>query len=350
MFAGASGKKYIDLRPVLVAVGHLGRRARAAIIGYCPAIYLLCTSLVLLAIYIDSARVMAKPVDSLPVAAINSFPGEGQEILWAKDCSLDYGGGCVTEAHLGPVGEPDVGEGLNNEIFPIFVLEDEAITEIWSQQQPVEGLLMAAGFTLGGGDRVEPEGSVSPRSEIRIFRETSNLDRGSTGTGREIVTAIPDEGAPCSHAGSREAANPGLSGALEGAHEMLNIVGRIAINSVIEVTATAYCPGTPGSGCPLNSQGHAFCTGCYNDGYTYTGKKAVQGEGTLESPRMIAVDPRIIPLGSLVYLEGIGFAIAEDIGGAIKGNRIDLFFDLHQDTSKFGLQKGIRLYLLAGNG
>ena len=131
---------------------------------------------------------------------------------------------------------------------------------------------------------------------------------------------------------------------------MLNIVGRIAINSVIEVTATAYCPGTPGSGCPLNSQGHAFCTGCYNDGYTYTGKKAVQGEGTLESPRMIAVDPRIIPLGSLVYLEGIGFAIAEDIGGAIKGNRIDLFFDLHQDTSKFGLQKGIRLYLLAGNG
>ncbi|HHX87504.1 MAG TPA: hypothetical protein GX693_04905, partial [Firmicutes bacterium] len=133
--------------------------------------------------------------------------------------------------------------------------------------------------------------------------------------------------------------------------EVLDWAGTaIKFNQVIVVTATAYCPGTPESGCPLNSQGRSLCTDWYNDGYTYTGKKAVQGEGTLDSPRIVAVDPRIIPLSSKIYLEGIGFAVAEDIGGSIQGNRIDILFNLHQDALKFGLRKGIKLYVLAGTG
>ena len=39
---------------------------------------------------------------------------------------------------------------------------------------------------------------------------------------------------------------------------------------------------------------------------------------------MIAVDPNVIPLGSKVYVEGYGEAIAADTGGAIKGNKIDV--------------------------
>ena len=61
---------------------------------------------------------------------------------------------------------------------------------------------------------------------------------------------------------------------------------------------------------------------------------------------MVAVDPRVIPLRSMLYIEGFGFARAEDIGGAIKGNKIDILFDKHSDVARFGVKYGIKVYLL----
>jgi 3D (Asp-Asp-Asp) domain-containing protein len=53
----------------------------------------------------------------------------------------------------------------------------------------------------------------------------------------------------------------------------------------------------------------------------------------------VAVDPRVIPLGSLVYVEGYGFALASDTGSAIKGNRIDLCYPDWGTADRYGVKK-----------
>lgn len=61
---------------------------------------------------------------------------------------------------------------------------------------------------------------------------------------------------------------------------------------------------------------------------------------------MVAVDPRIIPLGTKIYVEGYGIAIAGDTGGAIKGHIVDLFFNSESECQRFGRQYGLKVYIL----
>lgn len=74
----------------------------------------------------------------------------------------------------------------------------------------------------------------------------------------------------------------------------------------------------------------AECCGRWADGITYTGTEATPD-------RTVAVDPTVIPLGSTVLIDGQEY-VAEDIGGAIKGARIDIFFPTHQAALQFGVQ------------
>ena len=61
---------------------------------------------------------------------------------------------------------------------------------------------------------------------------------------------------------------------------------------------------------------------------------------------MVAVDPNVIPLGTKIYVEGYGIAIAGDTGGAIKGNIVDLFFNSESECYQFGRQHGLKVYIL----
>lgn len=89
------------------------------------------------------------------------------------------------------------------------------------------------------------------------------------------------------------------------------------IQSLGTFRLTAYCD------CEI-------CCDQWADGITYTGTEATP-------ERTIAVDPSVIPLGSTIYINGQPY-IAEDIGGAIKGNRIDIFFPTHNEALQFGVQ------------
>lgn len=60
--------------------------------------------------------------------------------------------------------------------------------------------------------------------------------------------------------------------------------------------------------------------------------------------KTIAVDPQVIPYGSKVYIEGYGWRIAEDCGGAVKGNHIDIAVETHAQALSMGtLQGGVWL-------
>jgi len=56
--------------------------------------------------------------------------------------------------------------------------------------------------------------------------------------------------------------------------------------------------------------------------------------------RTVAVDPKIIPLGSRIYIEGLGERIAEDIGGGVKGHHIDVYLGTVPQAFHFGVQRG----------
>lgn len=70
----------------------------------------------------------------------------------------------------------------------------------------------------------------------------------------------------------------------------------------------------------------------YRDGLTALNRPAVSGY-------TLAVDPRVIPFDSFVYIPGIGWRVAEDVGGAIKGYRIDVLMETTKAAMKFGRQK-----------
>lgn len=61
--------------------------------------------------------------------------------------------------------------------------------------------------------------------------------------------------------------------------------------------------------------------------------------GTHTAPGTIAVDPRVIPLGSIVYVPGYGYGRARDTGGAIKGARLDVWFGSCARARQWGVKR-----------
>ena len=86
----------------------------------------------------------------------------------------------------------------------------------------------------------------------------------------------------------------------------------------------------------------AYC----NDAYTSTGLRTHRDPNGIST---VAIDPTVIPYGSKLYVPGYGYAIAADCGGAIKGNRIDLFMLSEAECFAFG-RRAVTVYLVADPG
>lgn len=82
-----------------------------------------------------------------------------------------------------------------------------------------------------------------------------------------------------------------------------------------------------------------YCTETYKHicgmgaGITATGTKVTAG-------RTVAVDPKVIPYGTQIYIEGYGWRIAEDCGGAVKNKQIDIAVGMHNEALSMGVSNG----------
>ena len=71
--------------------------------------------------------------------------------------------------------------------------------------------------------------------------------------------------------------------------------------------------------------------------YTWTGYRTATG--TWPSRGTVATDPRVIPLGTELHIEGYGPAVAADTGGAIQGQKLDLYMDTEHECWQWGRRK-----------
>ncbi|WP_120169837.1 3D domain-containing protein [Thermohalobacter berrensis] len=127
------------------------------------------------------------------------------------------------------------------------------------------------------------------------------------------------------------------------------------VNEVIEKGTKDYLVSSRGN---IRFKGSIIMTAtAYDLSYESTGKRpgdkgyGITASGTRARRGVVAVDPNVIPLGTKLYIKSLdgsedyGFAVAEDTGGAIKGNRIDVFIPDREEALRFGIRK-VKVYIL----
>lgn len=105
-------------------------------------------------------------------------------------------------------------------------------------------------------------------------------------------------------------------------------LGNLKYKKKITMKSTAYTAGPESTGKRPGQPGY---------GITASGMKARKG--------VVAVDRSLIPFGTKLYIEGYGMAIAADTGGAIKGNKIDVFMNSYNDAINWGV-RNVNVYFL----
>ncbi|MGE5508201.1 MAG: ubiquitin-like domain-containing protein [Chitinophagales bacterium] len=243
---------------------------------------------------------------------------------------------------------------------PVTVTVDGKTVSLLTPKQTVKEALAASGVSLGKLDRTEPglsapvtaglaivvhrvveqdkiEQQVLPYQVLR--RQDPDLERGQTrivkagvkGLKERTIRIRLEDGKLISRTlvAERVVRQPAAELVAVGTKKVVRTLrtSRGAIYRYTErrtMVATAYDPGPKSNGPSAT-------------GYTYLGLKAGYG--------IVAVDPRVIPLRSRLYIPGYGEALAGDTGGAIKGNRIDLGFNTYEEAMDFGRRK-VDVYIL----
>jgi uncharacterized protein YabE (DUF348 family) len=244
--------------------------------------------------------------------------------------------------------------------FKVKIKANGQMKEFYTIAQPVKNVLCAAKIGYDKDDKVSPplDEVVKPEQKIKVvkvssqiitkrvsinpateYRKDKDMERGQEKIVRQGKAGLAERQVKIVYEDGKEVDRFQMNQKV--IQPVVNAVVARGIRAVtwtlttsrgsfryVEVKnmlATAYYPGPESCG-----KYAAF-------GETYTGKKAGFG--------LVAVDPRVIKLGTKLYIEGYGRAEAADIGGAIKGNRIDLCYETYREAAMYG-SKRIKVYIL----
>lgn len=222
--------------------------------------------------------------------------------------------------------------------------------QVWSTSATVADFLTQQGIILNEFDRVEPSLSETVKKDgvinvIRVEKVTDVVEE-------PIQFAVITKKDESLEKGKQITVNEGRQGIVSREYEVIlengNEVSRTLMNeqSVREKLDKVVAVGTKelefqvsrgaetGTEFYVNTTAYtAYCNGC--SGRTATGFDLRANPGA----KVIAVDPRVIPLGTKVFVEGYGYAVAADTGGAIKGHKIDVFFPTKAEAFRWGVRK-----------
>ncbi|MER2169796.1 MAG: ubiquitin-like domain-containing protein [Psychrobacillus psychrodurans] len=240
--------------------------------------------------------------------------------------------------------------------FEVTLLDGNEEKKVWSTSTTVADFLKLYNIQLSEFDRVKQKMDelVVPNSEIQVVRVEKVTDVVEEETNFAVETKKEDSLLK----GKEKVVQDGVNGTVSRTYEVVKENGKeVSRNMVNEkiikeptkkvvavgtkvVTASvsrgANSSATPSTGKEFYVTATAYtasCNGC--SGVTATGVNLKSNPNL----KIIAVDPGVIPLGSKVWVEGYGYAVAGDTGGAIKGNKIDVFMPSKSKAYDFGRQK-----------
>lgn len=232
--------------------------------------------------------------------------------------------------------------------IPVVLVADGTERKVYTTVKTVGDLLDEQGITLGEEDSVSParEEAVRPGMKIEVTRQRT-----------EIVTEevlLPNQtikqSDPSLPVGQKEVVQPGQPGLEKKVWEITYRNGkeynrRLLASEVIRQPVNRVVKA--GANKVISRGGrtvrYSRALEMVATAYTYTGNNTASGVPPRQG--VVAVDPRVIPLGTRLYVEGYGFGTALDTGGAIKGNRIDVFMESRAQAYRWGKRK-VTVYVL----
>lgn len=235
--------------------------------------------------------------------------------------------------------------------FPLTVVVGGEEQQTWTTEQTVAKLLEQESIELGDLDRVEPDLDqvVTEDSVVNVVRVESVTDIIEEEV--DFATVTKKDGSL--NKGNEKVITKGKKGILKKEYEVVlengkevsrNLIAETEVqkkqDQVVAVgTKSASVQVSRGSQARMSSgKEYTVTATAYTPNCNGCSGRTAAGINIAANPHMklIAVDPRVIPLGTKVFVEGYGTAIAGDTGGSIKGNKIDVLFPTKSEAYRWG--------------